>query len=208
MTGKFNIKNFIINPFKYIAGYKALFAGLLFLIGSAVINYYEKIHFDGIIDIHYNPNGGILLYFGEGIFNWLLLAFFLYLGTKIIGNSSYRSIDLFGTQLYARIPFFFASILYVITPVRKFSKYIFWKYLDKGSQVVLTSLDYILLAAGLLLILLIIIYVVYLMYKSYSFVTNMKRKKAVLSFIIIFIIAEFVSKIFFLIFLPVENFGL
>src|SRR6056297_3020562 len=127
MTGKFNFKNFIINPFKYVAGYKSLFIGLLFLIGSAVINYYENIHFDGIIDIHYNSYGGILLYFGEGIFNWLLLALLLYLGTKIVGNLSYRSIDLFGTQLFARIPFFFASLLYVITPIRKFSKYIFWK---------------------------------------------------------------------------------
>jgi len=205
MNEEFNFKHFLMNPFKYLAGYKALIVGLIFTLITAFINYSEKIHFDGIIDIHYNNYGTFILFIGENLINWIVFSILLLIGSRIITKIDYRVLDLFSTQIFARIPLIMASVLYMIVPFNKFTKYILWRYLDKGSEIALTTLDYILLITGMLIIFVVIIYVIYLMYKSYSFITNIGKKKAVISFIVIFIITEFLLKIFYLIVLPVNN---
>jgi hypothetical protein len=69
------MKILLFNPFKYVAGLKALLIGLLVMLIIAVVAFFSKTHFDGIIDAH---TGHILPFY------WYLLEPLLaWIGTVI-----------------------------------------------------------------------------------------------------------------------------
>lgn len=46
------MKIWLFNPFKFIAGNKALVLGVAAMLITAIVCLFEKTHLDGIIDVH------------------------------------------------------------------------------------------------------------------------------------------------------------
>ncbi len=187
------MKTWLFNPFKFIAGNKALWLGIGAMIITAVLCLFGKQHLDGVLDVHTGIITPSYLYFVEPVIDWLCLVLPLYLFGRIFSVSSIRFIDVAGTSALARYPMFFAVLLTIIFFPNQFNQ-------AKDPLKFINDIQThpVLLAQILVLGLLSVTFIVWtvaLMYNAYSISTNLKGPKAAWSFIASIIIAEILSKI-------------
>ena len=182
------MKTCIFNPFKFIAGNKALLLGIGAMLISAVLACLGKIHQDGIIDVHKGRITASYLYFAEPFIDWACTLIPLYIFGRIASVSSIRFIDIAGTAAFARYPAIFAVIINII-----FVPFINIKGLTDIQNISSGTM------AGLIISgiaeLFIIIWIVALLYNAYSISANLKGTKAVWTFIASMLIAEVLSKV-------------
>jgi len=183
------MKTWLFNPFKFIAGTRALILGLGAMLITAVACMLTKWHLDGVIDIHQGKEGPSYMYFIEPVIDWLCLVLPLYIFGRSFSVSSVRFIDVAGTGALARYPMFFAVLVSTLMP-----------HYSGNSQNFLNSIlsDPDLVMRLILLSLLIIpltVWTVALMYNAYSLSANLKGPKAAWSFIASILIAEILSKV-------------
>jgi len=171
-----------INPFKYIAGFKSLAIGVIVFTVAIYIGVLNKVHFDGVIDIHAGAKAPLWFFFAEAYVSWFIFSLFLYVGSLIISKSKIRIIDIFGTQALAKVPLIFISVICFI-PVFHFNY--------NG----IPKIDVWLLTFGLITIL-FSIWIIALMYNAYSTSANIKGSKAIISFIVVLLISEVLVKVF------------
>ena len=105
------MKTWLINPFTYIAGYKALITGFMFMTVTLVISFYSKTHFDGAIDAHIGLQTPFSVYVVEQIIAWGSVVLTCYIVALIISRSAFRFIDLAGTIALSRAPMLLVSII-------------------------------------------------------------------------------------------------
>jgi hypothetical protein len=185
------MKTWLFNPFKFIAGNKALLLGIGAMLITTIVCLFGKLHLDGVIDVHEGRETQSYFYFIEPLIDWLCFVVPLYIFARNFSVSSIRFIDVAGTAALARYPMLFVVVLNMLFPTHsKDPQKIVNDIL--GHPVML--LQIILLG---LLILPFIIWTVALMYNAYSLSANLKGTKAVWSFVASFIIAEILSKVIF-----------
>lgn len=184
------MKTWLFNPFKFIAGSKALAFGMAAIVVTALLAVLTKEHLDGVLDIHVGRESASYVYFTESFIDWLSLVFPLYIFGRILSTSSIRLVDVAGTSALARYPMFFVVIVSMFIP----------KNLPTDPQKLFAIIQNNpgivarLVCIGLLT-LPFIIWTVALMYNAYSISANLKGAKAVWSFIASVVIAEIISKI-------------
>src|SRR6185437_4850607 len=182
------MKTWLFNPFKFIAGNKALGIGIIAMFITALVCLFNIIHLNGIIDVHIGRQTAAWLYFTEPVIDWLSLVLPLYIFGRILSHSSIRLVDVAGTSALARYPMFFTVVFSVFVPISG----------DDPKKILDTIQSNTTLAVQLFVITIFIIpcvvWTVALMYNAYSISTNLKGPKAVLSFIASFVMAEIVSK--------------
>ena len=174
------IQTWLLNPFIHIAGMKAMVIGLIIIAVTGIIGYQSNTHFDGVIDIHISFSNNIHRYIIELLTPWLLVSFFMYIAGILLSKSQIRLVDVFGTQALARAPFILASFLGLVPAFHHLTIY--------STEIFLLGI----------IMLIIIGWSVTLMYNAYRIVVNIKGERAVISFIIVLVISEIISK--FLIF--------
>ena len=103
------MSKYLFNPFRYIAGWESMAAGILVLLATSVIGYYSHIHFPDIISVKTNPGIPYYVLLVENGLNWLVPSIVLYLAALIFSSSSVRVVDVFGTQALARAPYLIAA---------------------------------------------------------------------------------------------------
>ena len=183
------MKTWLFNPFKFIAGNKALWLGTGIMLITAVLCLFTHEHLDGIIDIHIGKEVPSFVYFIEPFIDWLCLLLPLYIFGRSISTSSIRFIDIAGTSALSRYPVFFMAVLAIFSPR------------DVGPpDKLLTTLQnnpamMTRLAIVGLLMLPFMVWTVALAYNAYSVSANLKGSKAVWSFVASMLIAEILSKI-------------
>jgi hypothetical protein len=186
------MKTWLFNPFKFVAGVKALIIGITAMLFTATLAWYGKFHLDGILDAHTNYNKtAYYLSLVETIIDWFSVVLPLYIFSRIFSDSSVRFIDFAGTQAMARYPIFFVVLIAMfITPDLKNVKpdELTKGFMNNPALMVQQSI------AGLA-ILILGIWTIVLMYNAYSVSANLKGPKAAWSFISSIIIAEVLSKI-------------
>ena len=182
------MKKWLFNPFVYLAGEKALVIGWAVMLASAIIGYYSKTHFDGVIDVHTGHASPMYAYFYETLIDWALPVIIFYIAGLIFSKSSIRLIDLAGTLALAR----WVMIFPVITG--------FGVHLPATPPTTINEMTKILtpsvIALGLLT-LLFGIWMIALMYNAFTTSCNLRGSKAILSFIGGLLIAEVISKFIF-----------
>ncbi len=182
------MKKWLFNPFIYIAGTKALIIGWAAMLGAAVIGYYSKTHFDGVLDAHSGHAAPMWFYFEDALVDWSLLVVIFYTAGSIFSRSSIRFIDVAGTFALARWVMIFVAIagfgVYMPGPNQPVSMEEMMKRVMTGPVIV----------CGLLSLALVV-WMVALMYNAFTTSCNLKGGKAVWSFIIGLIIAEVLSKL-------------
>ena len=183
------MKTWLFNPFKFIAGNKALIIGLEAMLITAVVCFLEKCHLDGVIDVHLGKETPPYLYFAEPLIDWLCLVLPLYIFGRFFSVSSIRFIDVAGTSALARYPMFFVVLASILFPrhITDPQSFVHALQNDPGLMMRIVIMS--------LLIVPFIVWTVALMYNAYSISTNLKGSKAIWSFIGSFIIAEILSKV-------------
>ncbi|MDN5200108.1 YIP1 family protein [Fulvivirgaceae bacterium BMA10] len=190
-----NMKQWLFNPFIYIAGSRALSIGVIGALLSALINTYSNTHFDGALDVHFHVQRNIKVPIAENIISLLSLWIAFLLIAKFFTKSSFRIIDLFGTVALARLPLILLSLLGFLPFHKLVSDYAKKAILQSGESIDFSNLDLSLMAAMGVVTIVISAWMIALLYNAYGISTNLKGTKRWLSFVIGLIVAEIISKI-------------
>ncbi|HMJ65058.1 MAG TPA: hypothetical protein VK615_06885 [Candidatus Binatia bacterium] len=182
----------LFNPFVYIAGGKALALGLLTILVASLLGSLSTTHFDGVLDTHTGRAAPLWFFLVEGVIAWLCLSLVLLILGRIISQTSFRSIDLLGTQALARWPTIFSALVCLPPAVRRFSNQLL-EQIKRGGEFHINVADAAVFAVVLLAIIVFTCWMVALMYKSFSISCNVKGGKAIGTFIAGLLIAEILS---------------
>lgn len=199
------METWIFNPFKQIAGAKALLLGISGILLAGILCYMSGTHFDGVLDIHFSDSGNIYWFLAEGFIDLAcIVAVFSLLGLLIAGLR-FRFIDLLGTLSIARLPYFIVPLFAMLFSPQKITDYILYTLLNRGTPVTIGTWDIMSFIIIMLITLLVMIWSVALMYNAFRICMNIKGPKIVLSFIGGLILAEIFAKIIFMLFFPTTN---
>jgi len=196
-SGKVSLHQRFFNPFKYVAGGKALGWGLAAILLAGGIGSISNTHFDGVLDTHTGAAAPLLLFLADGIVDWLSLTLVLFAIGLMASKSSFRTIDLFGTQALARWPTLFIALVCLLPGYRQVASYLAWKYAGIGSEVAISTAAYIQYGIAVLAMLIAVVWMVMLMFQSFRISCNLKGGKAVVLFIAGILVGEVISKVSF-----------
>jgi hypothetical protein len=201
LTPEKSLKQWLFNPFKFIAGTESLFLGLIIILIAATIGWLGKTHFDGVLDVHTGRAAPLWLFIAEGIIDWLCMVLFLFLSGLLISRSSWRFIDILGTQALSRWPTLLTALVMLPEANRRFGNFLLSQITQSGTAQKIIPADAFIFFTAVIISLLMIIWMVALMYKSYAISCNVKGPKAVWTFIPSLILAEAVSKVLIIVLL-------
>ncbi len=193
-----SLKQWLFNPFRFVAGTEALFLGLVVILAAAIIGWLGKTHFDGVLDVHTGRPAPLWLFIAEGVIDWLSMVLFLFFSALLISRVSWRFIDILGTQALSRWPTLLTALVMLPEANCRFGNFLMWKVSQTGTAPVLNPADAFVFFTAAIISLLMIIWMVALMYKSYSVSCNVKGPKAIITFIISLVLAEALSKVIIL----------
>ena len=194
---KRKISTWLFNPAVYIAGAEALSVGLGLILVATWIGSLSRTHFDGVIDVHAGVEAPRWFFFAEGLLAWLSVVIVFWIVGKLAARTSFRLVDLAGTQALARGPMFF-SVLFALLPGNaRFTQSLMTTLQSKTSPSVELFLtpDAVSFFVVLGVMIVAMGWMVALMYNSYAHVCHVQGGRAVGSFIVALILAEALSKI-------------
>lgn len=186
----------IFNPFKFIAGGKALLFGLAIIIATAFIASFSNTHFPDPISVKIGQSAPFLYYLLQALANWFVLSCILLIMGRLSSKSSIRIIDVFGTQALARLPYFFASFTGFATSLVKFSNYLLWVTLKKGDEVFISNFEIFSAVILLIITLLSTIWLVVLSYNAFSVSANIRGFKSILIYIVSLLVTMIFTSLF------------
>lgn len=187
------MSKYLFNPFRYIAGWESLAAGVLVLLCTSVIGYYSHIHFPDIISVKTNPGIPYYILLVENGLNWLVPSIVLYIAALIFSSSWVRVVDVFGTQALARAPYLIAALTGFSGAIDKFGQYTLWKSLNIGDPVVMSTGEIMLAVTLMLFMILSTIWMVVLMYNAFKVSANIKGSKLTIVFIVAMVISTAIT---------------
>lgn len=194
ITSGRSISQWLFNPFRFVAGYKALLLGLGIILISALIGSLGNTHFDGVLDVHTGKEAPLWYFFAEGAIDWLSLAVPLFFFGLILSPSLPRMTDVFGTQALARWPYLITSIAMLPKANQRFSTYLMSRITSTADSGALNYADLCIFIFAVIVTVLMIVWTVALMYRAFTVSCNIKGAKAIITFIASIIGAEVISK--------------
>ena len=197
MKNNKSVANWLFKPFTYIAGGKALIAGLVVIAVISVLGYLSGTHFDGVLDIHTGCFGESAPYWKHALFQastWLILTTVFYITARIVTKSETRLIDIAGTMALSQAPLLFAALLGFIPSL----------HICLGNMDALTIEEMMSILKDNMgtLIIISVVYIIFtiwsviLKYNAYSVSVNVKGVIGISTFIAALLVAEIISKIF------------
>lgn len=191
------LKQWLFNPFQFIAGGSALAIGLIIMLASAYLGSLSNTHFDGVLDIHTGRTAATPLWFfiTEVLIGWFCLSIVLLIAALFVSRSSFRIIDVFGTQALAKAPYLLVTLAGLTKGSVRFGKYLAAKYMQQPTTITIQPSDILFFVITVVVSLLMIIWTAVLMYRAYGVSCNIKGGKAIVSFIVSLIFAEVLSKL-------------
>jgi hypothetical protein len=196
MKNENSLFNRLIHPFRYVAGVKALWSGVLILVSMALAGYGSSTLFDGVLDIHYgtlNQSAPLLNHFLCLFVSWIVAVVIFYLTARILSGSSIRLIDFAGTLALAKTPLLIAALLGFIPALHPDLQ--LTHPLDIASLTTFLQENIVSVLFLLIILMFFVIVSIVWMYNAYSVSGNLKGEKSIVSFIIALIVAEIISKI-------------
>lgn len=193
------LSQILFNPFVRIAGGTALLLGLVAITLAGLIGAPQGLHFDGVLDTHTGKSGPWWLFVAEGVIDWLSLAVLLLIAGRIVSKTAFRSIDLLGTQAFARWPTMLTALACLAPGFHRFSdaltKSIIGLKPGQVPQLPSAGPDAVVFAFVTFFMLACTVWMVALMWKSFSHCCNLRGGKAVGTFVIALLLAELLSKV-------------
>ncbi len=159
-------------------------------------------HFDGILDFHTGRPASLWVILSEGIIDWLIMALLVLAAGALVSRSSFRVIDVLGTQALARFPTLFIAPMGLLIVSNEFMAQLRDNPSGIGELAARHTTDYVLFNVILAVTIVMSIWMVYLVYKAFSVSCHVQGARAIVTFIGVIIIGELASKhimIFYLI---------
>jgi len=188
------MKNWVFNPFNYIAGSKALLLGIAIITLSALLGYFSNNHFDGVIDIHIGAKAPFLVFLVEGLINLFCISLFLLIFSAIFLTLKFRIIDVVGTQAFARLPLIIVPIIGIFLPQGNIAEYIQYTFLKIGNPISISNFEIAGFIIYTIISLVSLAMMITWMYNAYRVSSNIKGAKIIISFIVSVLLAEILSK--------------
>ena len=170
-------RTFYYNPFIFIAGLESFVIGFFGLLLTSWLAYYSGTHFNGLLNITPAKDSDFWVFLVENVSNWIILSLLLFAAGLILSKSKIRIIDIFGTILLARIPLLIAPVLRIIPFFQSFAIFSVAMYLIYCIYFI-SSLWCIILS-----------------FNAYKVSCNLKNESLFISFIVIILISEIITKI-------------
>ncbi len=206
MKNKTSIITWLFAPFKYIAGVKALAAGIPVMALISYIAYHSNVYFDGALDIHVGAaqqTAPYLLHAFYQLCAWSSLSLVFYITGRIVTKTSVRLIDIIGTLALSQAPLIFAALWGFIP----FSHVDFGnpdiQSLTVNDLIGIFTENFLPLMISALVMVVFNVWSIILKYNAYSVSANVKGVKGGVSFAVALIAAEILSKILIAVISPV-----
>ncbi|MDD5063524.1 MAG: hypothetical protein PHQ35_02035 [Phycisphaerae bacterium] len=194
----------LFNPFRFMAGFQALLLGLAIILLSSFIGSISNTHFDGVLDVHTGAAAPMWFFLVEGMIDWICMVIPLFFFGLIVSRSSFRVIDVLGTQALARWPYLIAAVAMIPDANRRVLEHIVSK-VAQTAPAAISSIDVFVFGFAMIVLILMMIWMVVLMYRAYTVSCNIKGAAAIVTFVVSLIGAEVLSK--FAILLLVRTFS-
>ncbi len=196
---KMGWKQWLFEPFMYVAGVRALVVGLFAIMAIGLLGSITTTHFDGVLDVHIGAEAPIWFFILEGLVDWLCLSLVLIVSGTVFARSRFRIVDLLGTQALSRWPGLIVVLMLLISPLRdafnRVNDYILRTSMNPAASGAIGALDTLLFGVTILVVLLVIGWTVILMYRAYRVSCDVKGFKAIASFLPSLLVAELMSKL-------------
>jgi hypothetical protein len=187
------LRQWLFDPFTYIAGGRALAMGLAAIIAAGCLGFLGNAHFDGVLDFHSGRPAALWVFLAEGMIDWLSLAIILLILGRLLSKTAFRALDLLGTQAMARWPTVITAAAALAPPFRRYALTVMSMLSGGGARG--SATDAVVFGVVLLVAVCAVVWMVALMYRSYSTCCNLKGAKAIGSFVGGVLAAEVVSKV-------------
>jgi hypothetical protein len=204
LTTNSSLIQWLFNPFRFIAGFKALLMGLAIILISGFVGSFSNTHFDGVLDVHTGLESPLWFFFAEGLIDWGCMVIPLFFFGLIVSRSAFRMIDVLGTQALARWPYLITAVVMLPDANQRVIAYVMSKLIQAAPAAAINSADVLIFGFAMFVVVLTVIWMVALMYRAYAVSCNIKGAGAIITFIISLTGAEVLSK--FAIFLLVRTF--
>jgi len=188
------LSQWLFNPFRFIAGFKALCLGLVIILVSAFVGSLSSTHFDGVLDVHTGAEAPLWFFFAESVIDWLCIVVPLFFFGLIVSRSSFRIIDVLGTQALARWPYLITALVLFPDANRKVLVYLMSQLAQNTPAATIDYIDMSIFAFAMIVTILMAVWMVALMYRGYCVSCNLKGPRAIITFIVGVVGAEILSK--------------
>ncbi|MFZ0033855.1 MAG: hypothetical protein WAK60_02550 [Sedimentisphaerales bacterium] len=189
------LSQWLFNPFRFIAGFKTLLLGLAIILVSGFVGSLSNTHFDGVLDLHTGAAAPMWFFLSEGVINWICMVIPLFFFGLIVSRSSFRTIDVLGTQALARWPYLIAALVMLPDANKRVLEYIVSKAKQIAPAAAINPADVLVFGFAMIIAIFMAIWMVALMYRAYTVSCNIKGARAIVTFIVSLILAEVLSKI-------------
>jgi hypothetical protein len=193
-TNNNHLIQWLFNPFKFVAGIRALLIGLAIILISGLIGSVSNTHFDGVLDVHTGASAPLWFFLAEGLIDWVCMVVPLFFFGLIVSRTSFRIIDVLGTQALARWPYLITALVMFPDANQKVIMYLISKLTQAAPAAAVTPIDVSIFGFAMVVTIFMIIWMVALMYRAYTVSCNIKGAAAVITFIVSLIGAEVLSK--------------
>lgn len=185
----------LFNPFEKYSEKTLLIFGISATLLGSLVGYLMNARFDGIIDMHLVQGARFQNILLDNLINTLVLFILFFAFGKII-NPKTRAIDMLNVSMICRIPMY----LVVLGNIGG--------YLERATQSMLNGIDldnlqnipqFEMLDLFVILIFSVVsigflVWMIVLLWKGFKTATNTKRTRDIIIFIMLFILAEVLSK--------------
>ena len=177
----------LLNPFDYIAGWQALAAGAVALVASAGVATLTGQSFNAFMHIWFADDITFWQALAQQTVCWLILSTLLYIVACRASRSRVRALDIYGTNLFARIPVLL-MLAAIWIPGRE-------AFLGLSTQSTIGELEQY-FSAGLVMVygvvvIVMLVWFCWWSYKAFAVSANLKGNKALLLFLLCYIVASY-----------------
>lgn len=177
-----------LNPFDFIAGWQAMAAGAAGVLATAAAAIATGQAFDAFMHICF-ADIAFWQALAQQLICWAIFATLLYVAARIFSHSRVRALDIYGTNLFARIPLL-PMLAAVCIPGRSTLAGI-------SAQSTVEELQQqfsvgLMLAYGILAMV-FLVWFCWWSYKAFSVSANLKGGKAVAIFIVCYFVASYAA---------------
>lgn len=182
-------KNFLLTPFRYIDGFKALTAGLIILAVSGLLAFSIQFRYDGFLDFHGAPEPDYL-YLLDPFINWIIFAL-LASFTGLLYKRPFRVIDMLGMTAVAFFPNILSPPIAYIFGLSGILPLITDTPLIDIPKVIGPYMLQLLLSSFLMLA--VTIWFIYLTFQAFQTNLNLKKTQSIIIYILLLIVTEIIT---------------
>lgn len=179
----------LLNPFRYLAGGRALAWGLVVLILTSIFSWQTGVVARGNMSIGY-ADGYVSLLAAtlRMLVLWLVFATLLYAAGMLLSRSKIRAVDIYGTNLFASIPLTVGMLLTALPTMRRLEAQLMEHLADPAALAAALWTPTRLIILGALLV--VMVWYFWWSYSAFAVSANLKSVRAVVAYIVCFVAAQ------------------